>query len=163
MTVLATRRYIENIANRMGYKTGEYCGHFYIDKGEYRIYVFNAREFSNMGYDRSIDKDHLFDWCIKKKISEKDSWEEIFRTSVKYLTRDLSKYVPNDLKLLEKQILTDIELTKNRYHKGLTNIAMKYGLDLSNPTIRQSLMEAYKLGQKENHTNFSNAVRNKVM
>lgn len=163
MAVLATRRYIDDIAKRNGYRTGEYCGHFYIDKGEYRIYVLNAREFSNMGYDRSIDKDHLFDWCIKKKGAEKDSWEEIFRTSVKYLTRDLYKYIPNDLKLLEKHILADIEMTKNKYNKGLAKIAAHFGLDISNPAIRQGLLEAYKLGQRESNTSLSNSVRNKIM
>ncbi len=159
MAVLATRVYIDNIAKQMGYRTGEYCGHYFIDKGEYRIYVLNAKEFSNRGYDRSFVKEHWFDWSIKKKNVETDSWEEIFRISVKYLTDTLRQYVPNDLKKLERRIQADIELTKSNYSKGLTGIAQKYNLDLSNPAIRYALQEAYNLGEKGEESESLKAIR----
>lgn len=152
MAVLATRVYIDNIAKQMGCKTGEYCGSFYIIRGDYRIYVVNAREFSNRGYDRSFVKEHWFDWVIKKPGKEENSWEEIFRTSVKYLTNDLYTVIPQDLQKLDRYIQSDMEMTKSKYHSGLTQIAKQYGLDISSKVVRDALVAAYKLGQKENST-----------
>ena len=46
-------------------------------------------------------------------------------------------------------------MTKSKYHSGLTQIAKQYGLDISSKVVRDALVAAYKLGQKEN------SVRNK--
>ena len=149
MSVRPTRVYIQDIAQNMNLKTDVYCGSLYIIRGDYRIYVVNAREYSNMGYDRSIIKEHWFDWVIKKPGKEENSWEEIFRTSVKYLTNQLYTVIPQDLQKLDRYIQSDMEMTKSKYHLGLTQIAKQYGLDISLKAVRDALLEAYNIGKRE--------------
>lgn len=147
--VYTTRQYMEDITKKMGYKTGEYCGRFYINKGEYRIYVVNMKEYSNPSYDRSIIKEHHFEWVVKRASEDMKEWDEIFRTGVVYLTNELYQRIPNDFSKLENIIAKDKELMASKFNKDLANVARKFGLDLNSKNVRDALQMAYELGQRK--------------
>ena len=71
------------------------------------------------------------------------------------LSKKGTTVIPQDLQKLDRYIQSDMEMTKSKYHSGLTQIAKQYGLDISSKVVRDALVAAYKLGQKEN------SVRNK--
>lgn len=148
--VLDTRVYIEDIAKNLNIKTGTYCGHFYLDFGDYRAYVVNAHEYANMAYDKSFQRDHVFEWVIKRATDDPTKWEEIFRKGVRHLTSKLKEEIPYDIQKLMKIIEADIEIMKSKYNPNLANIAKKCGLDITSKNVRDGLLMAYNLGKQSN-------------